>query len=78
MTAKYSANKVLKDIAVAGATAVYNIENCLVDQFGHTQARLNVQGLGNLGSGDIFDHAVERTFNPVTTKFFKLSESVFN
>ena len=49
-----------------------------MDGCGLTRAGADLQGLGNLGSRDGPIHVVERTSVPVSTKFFKLSESVFN
>ena len=77
MTAKDSADGVHGDIAAAGATAAHNIANFLLDGCGLTRAGADLQGLGNLGSGDKPTHVVERTSDPVSTKPFKLSQSVF-
>ena len=67
MTAKDSADGVLGHIAAAGATAAHNIANFLLDGCGLTRAGADLQGLGNLGSGDGPIHVVERTSLPVST-----------
>ena len=51
MTAKDSADEVLKDIAAAGATAAWNIANFVLNECGFTHAGANLQGFGNLGDG---------------------------
>ena len=76
MTANDSA--VLGDIAAAGATAAHNIANFLLEGCGLTRAGADLQGLGNLGSGDVPFNVVERTSDLVSTKPFKLFDSVFN
>ena len=51
MTAKDSADRVLGDIAAAGATAAWNIANFVLDAYGLTHAGADLQGFGNLGDG---------------------------
>ena len=51
MTAKDSADKVLGDIAAAGATAAWNIANFVLDGCGLTHAGADLQGSGNFGDG---------------------------
>ena len=57
----------LGDIAAAGATAAHNIANFLLDGCGLTRAGADLQGFGNLGSGDGPNHVVKRTSIPVST-----------
>ena len=49
MTVKDSAERVLGDIAAAGATAAWNIANVVLDGCGLTHAGADLQGFGNLG-----------------------------
>ena len=51
MTAKDSADGVLRDIAAAGATAAWNIANVVLDGCGLIHAGADLQGFGNLGDG---------------------------
>ena len=78
MTAKDSADGLLENIAAAGATTVHSFANFLLDGCGLTRAGADLQQIGNLGNGDGLIHIVKRNSNPVSTKPFKLFESVFN
>ena len=51
MTAKDSADGVLRDIAAAGATAAWNIANFVLDGCRLSHAEADLQGFGNLGDG---------------------------
>ena len=51
MTAKDSADGVLGDLTVAGATAAWKIANVVLGGCGLTHAGADLQGFGNLGDG---------------------------
>ena len=67
MTAKDSADGVLGEIAAGGGTEAHNIANFLLDGSGLTRAGADLQGHGNLGSGHVCFHVVERISVPIST-----------
>ena len=70
MITKYSADRVLGDIIVAGATLANNIASFLLDNCEVTRAGANIQRLEILDSGDGLFYVVERTLFSVLTERF--------